>query len=841
MLPVTPEVTGGYTPLPESSARGCTHCGAPARFIRAPTTLEEATSDRERLCARCYNERVHPATETSLLDDPAVWNPPEGDDQTAEPEPIPATYITSPEPDLPDLPDPDAVPGLDEAGVRTWIDRLCAAECVRSPGTRYAVGLPPAALRAELRTDLGDQRVRQAYDQHCAARRQAWERECALPRYEEGHRRPALEAEARRLAAEGYDAIGVYHGLLTFNQDRCLPPLYEVPLGPDGDVEELRDLAEETYQSLPLSALRVRGLPETLDYPSGPLGFVRNDRRAKKMTLWTTVKDKDSGAMRSYQDGIVLNVAIEELIVRVSPRGAVTQYEILFVGLPRIRLKVVGTLNEILGRLQEEGLVINDLLLKRVLPGLIQTAREQLLCAQSDEEYLPGFYPARYRDPATMGIALEDGIRAVDSRLPPLSRSELRRALEFLDEIVTRWFSYSDEARARIATILKWTVVAPFGYIRKHLRIPTDYVVLHGSSQTGKSVAGQLALSVWARNDSQQRKPFGGFNTEARIGEALAESTYPVVVDEMDLSNDRLHEILKNSWESLVSREPLTASRQRQPRDALAGALLTTNLGAPVPDGLRNRCAVMMYSLKDRDWTLKNQASFQHDVLPQLRQLEQLGSYCWAVVQRNPGILSERSWDRLGQEMMTHAYQYAGLAVPQWVYDSYDGRADTTVEAQVAVALAFRDLVNRVFSSEFQKFRSQFCAERNWDTIIWDLPKKLDLLLAANAIGPVHAVRRRGAPTTDGRCAVPCSDDIEEIRIDKGIFLVKEFEESPEVVNNIHKDLENLARVLGVDKPEYVNVQVGGKRTKRIAITVPKGVLLAQIEAASGDCLPEPN
>ena len=837
--PTLPAAEGTYTPLPDGSVRPCTHCGAPARYVRAPTSIDEALSSRPRLCERCYRGLNPGNDEVSRLDDPAVWNPPEGEDGVPTPEPIPAVYTTPPEPDLPDLPQPDDVAEMDDAGVVGWVDRLCAAECVRSPGTRYAVGLPPAALRAELRNDLGTPSVQQAWARYRAARRQGWERECATPRYEAEHRRPALEAEALRLAADGYDAEQIYMGLLAYNHDRLIPPLYEDPRGPDGEVRELRELATTTYRDLPLSALRVEERPQVLDANIWGGKVIRNDLRSRRMHYIIQVTDKEGGVRET--PNTILNVALDRVAVRVSPRAGVTRYECEFVGWPRTVLQVTGTLPEIAGRLVEEGFVILPHLLQPALAAVIQLMRERQYCIQTSEETQAGFYPARYRDPATMGIALEDGIRAVDSRLPPLSRSELRRALESLDEIVTRWFSYSDEARARIATILKWTVVAPFGYIRKHLRIPTDYVVLHGSSQTGKSVAGQLALSVWARNDSQQRKPFGGFNTEARIGEALAESTYPVVVDEMDLSNERLHEILKNSWESLVSREPLTASRQRQPRDALAGALLTTNLGAPVPDGLRNRCAVMMYSLKDRDWTLKNQASFQHDVLPQLRQLEQLGSYCWAVVQRNPGILSERSWDRLGQEMMTHAYQYAGLAVPQWVYDSYDGRADTTVEAQVAVALAFRDLVNRVFSSEFQKFRSQFCAERNWDTIIWDLPKKLDLLLAANAIGPVHAVRRRGAPTTDGRCAVPCSDDIEEIRIDKGIFLVKEFEESPEVVNNIHKDLENLARVLGVDKPEYVNVQVGGKRTKRIAITVPKGVLLAQIEAASGDCLPEPN
>jgi hypothetical protein len=144
------EGAGAYIPLPEGSSRGCTHCGAPARYVRAPTTIDEALADRQRLCERCFRG-LNPGNEgCSILDDPATWNPPEGDGQAAEPEPIPAVYVTPPEPDLPDLPQPDDLAGLDDAGVAAWIDRLCAAEAVRSPGTRYAVGLAPAALRAEL-------------------------------------------------------------------------------------------------------------------------------------------------------------------------------------------------------------------------------------------------------------------------------------------------------------------------------------------------------------------------------------------------------------------------------------------------------------------------------------------------------------------------------------------------------------------------------------------------------------------------------------------------------------------------------------------------------------------
>ena len=54
VLPAT-EGAGAYTPLPEGSTRRCSHCGAPARYVHTPTTLDEATADnRERLCERCH-------------------------------------------------------------------------------------------------------------------------------------------------------------------------------------------------------------------------------------------------------------------------------------------------------------------------------------------------------------------------------------------------------------------------------------------------------------------------------------------------------------------------------------------------------------------------------------------------------------------------------------------------------------------------------------------------------------------------------------------------------------------------------------------------------------------
>lgn len=837
-LPATEEA-GTYTPLPEGSVRCCTHCGAPARYVRTPTSVEEALADRPRLCERCY--RQHTGSEAqSVLDDPAVWNPPEGDGSEAEPEPLPATYVTPPEPDTPDLPQPDDVPAMDDAATWAWVRRLCAADVVRAPGVRYAEGLPIGPVRAELRTDLSDERVRQAYDRHRAARRQAWERECSTPRYEGEHREPALRAEALRLAAGGYDAEQIYVGLLQFNHDRLIPPLYEEPGGPDGEVEPLRELAAVTYRDLPLSALRVEERPQVINASIGGGKIIRNDLRARKIYYAIQVTDKEGNVKETLNT--VANVALDRVAVRVSPRASVTRYECSFVGLPRTEVRITGTLPEVVARLVEEGVVIISTFIQPALSAVIQTMREHQWCLQTAEEQYSGFYPAKYRNVENLEIDLADGLTAVDLRLPPLNRGDLRKALTTLDWIVREWSSYAPGTAARMSLALRWHLVAPFSFIRRHLKLKQDLLVLHGTSQTGKSVAAQIGLSIWNRNDPNHRLSNGAFNTEARVGEALARGTFQVVVDEADLTNELIYEVLKNVWESLFSRTPLTATRQQIRREAFAIPCLTTNKGSPVADGLRNRFAVLEYGLHDRDQTLAKEEQFSREVLPRLSELPAIGAYVAAVVMRTPTVLEEMDWVKLGTTILSNAYVYAELAVPGWVALECSYRQDTVSEAGLAVALALRDLITRVFSQEFPKYRSLYAdrADRSWESEIWDLPKKLDLLLATGSIGSFHSVRRSGVGRLSLEAEIArASEVIEAVRIDAGIFNEPEIKGSPEVANNLHADLGNLARILGVEKPKVQNL-IGhdGRRTKRVSITIPKEVLVSVIERSTGS--PDP-
>lgn len=838
VLPAAAEGAGAYTPLPEGSVRTCVQCGAPARYVLAPTSVEDAERNRPGLCKRCYRTLNPGSGGSSPLGDPATWNPPEGGQGEGEPGPVPAIYVAPSEPDLPDLPQPDDVAGLDEAEVWAWVNRLCAADVVRSPGVRYAEGLAVGPVRAELRTDLTDPRVRTAYDQYCAARRQAWEREGSTPWYEGENRRPALDAEAVRLASEGYDAGAIYLGLLQYNHDHLIPPLYEEPQGPDGEVEALRELAAVTYRDLPLSALKVEAIPEQLSiltYASKGQG-IQNDLRGCR--IWaTTTREGDT-----IRDGAIVNVALADLTIRSSPRGATTIYEAAFVGQPRLRVILRGTLSDILGGLEGEGLVAKRRAAEEALAVLIQRMRDGHYAHQTEEEDRPGVYPARYRDRSTTAVNIAaDGLVAVDRKTPPLTRAGLRSALEILDQAVVRWFGYTPATRARMAVLIRWFVIAPFAYVRKHrgVDLPVQNLILTGNSRSGKSQGAQIGLALWGIRDRIHMRGYEEANTEPRLGEVLASSAFPVLIDEVDFSNVRLHQMLKLAYEKLIARTTLTTTRQQIHRNALAPLCLTTNGKAPIADAIRNRSVVLRYDLTDYKRIQTQRREFDRDVKPHLDQLNYVGSYVWEVVRRTPQLLHERDWGVLATAILSNAYRYAGLNVPAWVDLTYDDHyeTDTPLLAQETVALALRDLIQRRFGEDFQKWRNLWAdkTDLGWERQMWSMEDKLSFLLATGSIPALHPVRGQGRPPKDIQAALASQDGVTSIRIDQGIFQEMEFRNNPEISANIGADLRNLAEVLGVETPSERWVAMPKGRSQRKVLDIGRTDLVELIALHTGE------
>ena len=65
-----------------------------------------------------------------------------------------------------------------------------------------------------------------------------------------------------------------------------------------------------------------------------------------------------------------------------------------------------------------------------------------------------------------------------------------------------------------------------------------NWLLFHGSANTTKTTTGVIALAIDGHhNDPKFNLGYGNINTEARLGETVCKTTFPRVINEVDLSD----------------------------------------------------------------------------------------------------------------------------------------------------------------------------------------------------------------------------------------------------------------------------------------------------------------
>jgi hypothetical protein len=144
--------------------------------------------------------------------------------------------------------------------------------------------------------------------------------------------------------------------------------------------------------------------------------------------------------------------------------------------------------------------------------------------------------------------------------------------------------SYYYKRKDIFPTVLKWTVIAPFNFVMKQKNktwIP--WLFLYGWSNTGKTTFGNISNCVWNNfNDPKHDAiPFTAVDTKAKLGEAISQSTFPLVINEVaPLSDDRyrdLVEMMKTAIEDMISRKKFVNRTTYTDILSLCPAILTGN------------------------------------------------------------------------------------------------------------------------------------------------------------------------------------------------------------------------------------------------------------------------
>ncbi len=357
-----------------------------------------------------------------------------------------------------------------------------------------------------------------------------------------------------------------------------------------------------------------------------------------------------------YKERVAV-VCPTRVVVYNNPIGGITKYEVTFEGTTLQRPLTIGPaiIDEIADRLAAEGVVYHRRLIHDTLSAIIQAHVRKGKAEIRTEIESPGFY-------------LVDGrVVPVKYSVESIDTEKLRQALLLLNELADVWFKHVQD---KFATVVKWGVVTPFGYILKQRGKWIPWLYLYGDSATGKTTLGRVVLKLWGL-DSRYEKTGASVDTVPRLGHVLSASTFPTLINEPGnaLTKEDVVEAVKNAVDNVIVRGKYIKGTYTE-IPALSCLIFTSNKFLPRDDALLRRFKVITFSYGEKI-PVEKQREFKEKVDPRLNTLSEIGK-CIAKQ-----VLETQGLDHLdGRVLLEKCYEVAGLEKPAWLNLEYSEALD---------------------------------------------------------------------------------------------------------------------------------------------------------------------
>jgi hypothetical protein len=569
-----------------------------------------------------------------------------------------------------------------------------------------------------------------------------------------------------------------------------LQEILEAQLGEERALEVIKELSDVFQVASPFRDSVI----EILDYER-QLYALANLRKL------VVCRARRSDNRLVYKERVAIG-APTEVVVYVNPIGGITKYQVRWEAPTRPKPLVIGPclLEEIVNRLRAEGLVLHSRLVGDVVAAVIEGFIRRGRAEVRTEIESPGFY---YIDGKLVAVGYE---------VEEPSQEELRRALELLDRIATEWFG---KVLDRFATVVKWWILAPFGYAIKQVGgnfLPGLFQ--YGPPNTRKSTLNRIGQSLWGFRypevtDREYEIPGSSADNPARLEYWISRGTFPICIKEPAavFENQATVEMIKSAIEGLIARGKYRGGGYIT-TPALASLSFTSNNYLPSdPSLIGKRLVVVKYSYaealnpeREEDRALMDR--FEREILPRLGELRPIGGYVASRISKNPELLKRavwigNSWLDVAEELLEEAYKSVGLEPPAWLR----GRsvAESTTEVYEDRRELIREFLVERVNEEYSRFVGRVLVEKPEgieavDRAEADMRMRLEVILDKQLI---PWLLRKG----------------DKVYITRGI--VKELER---VVGNIG-GLKSLAELLGWGY-EQRSIRLGGRVVNNYFIIV---------------------
>ena len=220
-------------------------------------------------------------------------------------------------------------------------------------------------------------------------------------------------------------------------------------------------------------------------------------------------------------------------------------------------------------------------------------------------------------------------------------------------------------------TFVTWSVVAPFSYVLKQLDEDghekwMPWIYAYGQTITGKTTIGRVTLAIWGKHRHKKIHDIGfsSADTIPRFGCAVSYNTFPVLINEVTLTEDRqkqLVEALKHAVQSQTARGRLTTRTIAEHISALSPCILTGNSMPPDDPAFKRRFIYIYFSFGDQH-TEEEIKEFNKFLSDNMSKLEVLGDFATDYILTHQNIvLNDGNWQTIGTDNSYRVFQVRGL------------------------------------------------------------------------------------------------------------------------------------------------------------------------------------
>jgi hypothetical protein len=225
-----------------------------------------------------------------------------------------------------------------------------------------------------------------------------------------------------------------------------------------------------------------------------------------------------------------------------------------------------------------------------------------------------------------------------------------------------------------LAHSILFLTIAPCSFILKTIGARyLEWPYLHGRPNTTKTKTGELVLSADGhQNDHDYNVNMAHIDTTPRFGDTISKTTFPVVVNEVDFTDNKT---LRNNVKSAVDqpkfRKVLDTSRRAEYVPALSTFFLTGNPPPPFDDpALMKRLAARYHSQTETHFR-NEQAAKDFDALLSLEgyKLQALGLFRNKYIMEHQELILDKRLEPFekAKKIVIAAYEAAEMVAPCWL------------------------------------------------------------------------------------------------------------------------------------------------------------------------------